>query len=515
MSCYQLESSLGYSVTKQNNIELIEDDILIFIVGNTIQILSINNDENNYGKFNDNHIIIHGHSNGIGAFAIHPNKKYFAFGEIGHTPNIYIYSYPELKEQKVLSNGTQRKYNDMEFNVNGNYLATIGGTPDHMLTIWDWQIGTVILRAKAFSQDVFNVRFSPYNQNRLITSGTGHIRFWEMAETFTGLKLQGKIGKFGEVDLSDVWSFVEFPSGKILSGSEHGNILMWHTDLIQFVAKPNENTTCHNGNIIYVDMYNENNTNKNIITLISAGMDGCIKFWECNDIEFFEPSDDLPYYPLNIKHEIKINTNCKLMSMIKYKNLYWIIQDAMGNLYKLYMDNNYTLNSVLQFHGLYVTTINCSHKSHDMITSGKDGTIRYWNLKTQKCVFMKYLQSSINLLLPFSKKKHNKYFMCFCDDGVVRIIEKQINSFILFYSLRIHDQPIIYASITNNSKYLATICDKQLFFSEIIVNDHENIIKIEPIGFVILKGHKLNKIYWSMNNNILYSYYKQDIIIYK
>ena len=52
----------------------------------------------------------------------------------------------------------------MQFNVNGNYLATIGGSPDHMLTIWDWNLGTIILRAKAFSQDVFSVRFSPYNQ---------------------------------------------------------------------------------------------------------------------------------------------------------------------------------------------------------------------------------------------------------------------------------------------------------------------------------------------------------------
>ena len=52
----------------------------------------------------------------------------------------------------------------MQFNVDGSYLATIGGAPDHMLTIWDWKIGSVILRAKAFSQEVFKVRFSPYNQ---------------------------------------------------------------------------------------------------------------------------------------------------------------------------------------------------------------------------------------------------------------------------------------------------------------------------------------------------------------
>eukprot|EP00955_Chlamydomonas_euryale_P072828 361535-Chlamydomonas_euryale.AAC.1 len=36
-----------------------------------------------------------------------------------------------------------------------------------------------------------------------------------MAETFTGLKLQGALGKFGAVELSDVEAFVEMPDGKV------------------------------------------------------------------------------------------------------------------------------------------------------------------------------------------------------------------------------------------------------------------------------------------------------------
>ena len=29
-------------------------------------------------------------------------------------------------------------------------------------------------------------------------------RFWKMASTFTGLKLQGQLGKFGRTELSDI-----------------------------------------------------------------------------------------------------------------------------------------------------------------------------------------------------------------------------------------------------------------------------------------------------------------------
>ena len=39
-----------------------------------------------------------------------------------------------------------------------------------------------------------------------------------MARTFTGLKLQGQIGKFGKTEISDIQGYVELPDGKVLSG---------------------------------------------------------------------------------------------------------------------------------------------------------------------------------------------------------------------------------------------------------------------------------------------------------
>ncbi len=48
-----------------------------------------------------------------------------------------------------------------------------------------------------------------------LATGTGHIRFWSMARTFTGLKLQGSIGKFGNEELSDVSGYTDLPDGKV------------------------------------------------------------------------------------------------------------------------------------------------------------------------------------------------------------------------------------------------------------------------------------------------------------
>lgn len=57
-----------------------------------------------------------------------------------------------------------------------------------------------------------------------------------MANTFTGLKLQGAIGKFGKVELTDIASFVELPDGKVVSTSEAGALLLWEGSFIKVDA---------------------------------------------------------------------------------------------------------------------------------------------------------------------------------------------------------------------------------------------------------------------------------------
>lgn len=40
-------------------------------------------------------------------------------------------------------------------------------------------------------------------------------RFWEMAFTFTGLKLQGSLGRFGKTSTTDIEGYAELPDGKV------------------------------------------------------------------------------------------------------------------------------------------------------------------------------------------------------------------------------------------------------------------------------------------------------------
>lgn len=51
-----------------------------------------------------------------------------------------------------------------------------GGEPDFMLTVWNWKQETVLLRSKAFAQEVGHVSFNKHQPGLLTTAGTGHIK---------------------------------------------------------------------------------------------------------------------------------------------------------------------------------------------------------------------------------------------------------------------------------------------------------------------------------------------------
>lgn len=49
------------------------------------------------------------------------------------------------------------------------------------------------------------------------------------------------------MELSDVIGYYIHPDGKVLSGTEYGNLLLWEGNLIKCVIFIDEATKCHNG----------------------------------------------------------------------------------------------------------------------------------------------------------------------------------------------------------------------------------------------------------------------------
>ena len=130
------------------------------------------------------------------------------------------------------------------------------------------------------------MKFSQDDERRLTTCGAGHIRFWKLAATFTGLKLQGYIGKFGKAELSDIGAFVELPDGKVVSGANNGSLLLWEDNFIKCRYVRPGGLPCHDGEVTYVGLDRDERK------LITASVDGYIRWWNVDIIETSEVDSD-------------------------------------------------------------------------------------------------------------------------------------------------------------------------------------------------------------------------------
>ena len=140
MNFYQ---SFGQTSYKRYNFHWLGDSCFIYAAGNTYQIFDTATGQRR---------IFHGtDTDGIGSISIHKSKKFFAVGDKGLLPNIYIYEYPSLRLYRVLRKGTDLMYAHVEFSTSGTKLASLGGAPDYTLTVWDWVNQKVVLKCKAFS----------------------------------------------------------------------------------------------------------------------------------------------------------------------------------------------------------------------------------------------------------------------------------------------------------------------------------------------------------------------------
>ncbi|XP_055500679.1 cilia- and flagella-associated protein 44-like [Leucoraja erinacea] len=406
--------SFGYDSTRRANLQLIGEQTIMFVAGNLVNFMDIRTKGQQYIRSNS--------GGGIGIVMVHPDGDYFAVGEKGTKPNIIIYEYPSLKPYRILRDGTERAYSFVDFNSSGNLLVSVGEYPDYMATIWNWKKEKIVLRSKAFSQEVYRITFSLENEEQLTSSGTGHIKFWKMVETFTGLKLQGELGRFGKTALTDIVGYVELPDGKVISGSEWGNMLLWDGGLIKVELSRKDGKPCHQGSI-----------NQCVLDegeLITIGSDGCVRVWDFETIDTAESYDEDSIVEMEPMNELTVGRNVNLQSMVKFKdsNLIWCAQDASGRIWKLDLSfSNITQDPecLFSFHTGVIQAMDLSPLTYLMATTALDCTVRIFDfVRNEELVSVKYRQGGTALTWgPLERYPDGNIIVVGFHDGVIRVLE--------------------------------------------------------------------------------------------
>jgi cilia- and flagella-associated protein 44 len=208
-----------------------------------------------------------------------------------------------------------------------------------------------------------------------------------MANTFTGFKLQGELGKFGKTEISDIEGYAELPDGKVLSGCEWGNMLLWDGGLIQTEICRKKNKPCHVGSIQQI-ILDEGD-------IYTIGDDGTVRVWDFETIDTAEPSEEgvrLEIEPLN---ELLVGKNVSLRSMIKdstEESTIWYAQDSNGGIWRL--DLSFGASSeypkqIFNYHAGIISGIDTCPNSHLLATTADDGTVKVYNYATKEALVQK------------------------------------------------------------------------------------------------------------------------------
>lgn len=463
-SDYQLYNVFGFDLSRHYNAIPLNETTLVITVGNYAMFYDLQTGEER---------IILGHHSGINCCAVHPNHEYVALGESGKDPYLCIYHFPSMKLFRMLKGGTEEAYTALNFSPDGKMLAAVGTYPDYMLTVWDWERETLILRAKAFSQDIYRVTFSENLHGRLCTSGVGHIRLWEMARTFTGLKLQGEIGKFGNIEISDISGYAMFPDGKVLSGSESGSLLLWEDAFVKCEFIRQGGKRCHKGMIEVV--YQKGHD------VITAGRDGDIRVWDFSAIDTAETEDTSVAIDLTQKAKLKLSKNSSIKCMYPVGSEYLVVDEKQG-IWRADIQNK-KAELIQKFHAGAIRSIAFSPEGGIFVTGGDDGFLRLWTIEDRKMFSELKFESGITKILwPESQDGTQTLFVGF-NDGCLRVIVASPEGLLLKQPLKPHTGPV--RDIALNGKLLATTGDDGALFFLRFENN-----ALTPLGFTYVNGKK-------------------------
>ncbi|KAM9735419.1 cilia- and flagella-associated protein 44 [Menidia menidia] len=493
-----LSHSFGYDSGRRANLKLLDDTTLMFIAGNLLVLLDVSTREQRYLRSCG--------GGGIGSITTHPTKKYFVVAEKGKNASIIVYEYPSLRPYRVLRGGTEWGYVSVDFSRDGDLLASVDSAPDYMLSLWDWRQEELMQSCKAVPQEVFRVSFSPFNPGLITSSGFGHIRFWKMGTTFTGLKLQGVMGYFGNTVASDIDGYVELPDGKVISGTEWGNLLLWDGNSVKVEITRKEGQKCHTGTVQPFTLEDGQ--------LMTFGSDGVIRGWDFERIN--TASTESSRFELEPFNEMVVGHNVCLSFVTRSStpdSFIWFAQDSNGAIWKLDLSFTNTASDpecLFSFHAGAIQGMDVSKKSHLMATTAMGHSVKVFDFLAKKeLTSSRFSQGGTVLRWAPPLVDQSGLLLTGFEDGVVRLLElynpqklhvdtgRSVEAdakLCLKQAFKPHNAHVTALEFDRNGEILATgSADSTVFF----FTAGE---KYDPIGFIHVPG-PVQALEWSPNSH--------------
>ena len=151
-------------------------------------------------------------------------------------------------------------------------------------------------------------------------------------------------------------------------------MILWEGNLVKahLVLDEEAKTPLHNG-MVTVILFEDD-------MFITAGHDGCVKWWPLADIDAAEADEALevaivPHKTCSIATEA--GDPARIVYMVKGDG-FWLVQDFKGRLWKLDCE---TLASdvVIDFHCGRINDMAISDCGNMCATVGEDGNIKFWD----------------------------------------------------------------------------------------------------------------------------------------
>ena len=474
----QLISASGIDSLLRRNVIPIGADAIIFVAGNTLQRYDIGA----------------AHTTLIRSFGVHSANSFtaiaddfdadnnrprtIAVAQSGAAPIILLLSDDFATVKQTLVGGTERAYSALAFSVDGSELASVGAAPDFTLTIWDVKTAKIRLQTKAFGAAVFAAEFSRRTVGRLVTAGAGHIRFWHVADTFTGLKLKGATGKFGGLTISDIDCFDELNDGRVISGSDSGYALIWDSTTALISARVGNAVAgpLHAGALHFIRMSGE-------FELITAGDDGYIRWWNLHKRAPTETDTDMTI-TCEVVAEVPIGAGARIQSVRIIRESLFAVHDVRSGI--IIVDTaKSTFQQVRSSYGGAVTTL--SFCADSIVSATADGRINRTDFLSGNNKCTRELASTVTASVAIKPTAPTtlSLFAAGFADGAVRLFAVFADTFILHSALKPHNGSVTAMAISSEN-VLATAADGAVFFANILAG--ADGAKIDPIGFVRLSA---------------------------